>query len=184
MITHQLSLGIDAPNEVVWAYVSEMGNWASNMPGYRTFEELTDSDTRWTLKIGVAALVRTVNVLVHIDEWAGPERVAFTYRLDNDPVDGAGFYRAVARPDGGTDITLDITINGQGPMAPAWEALAKPILPKLALGFAMGLKAKIEEAWAEDPRSASTSVAEAKPTPAVTWPRALWRWLCGYFRKV
>ena len=146
MIEHQLTIGVDAPNEQVWAYVSDMANWASNMPGYRSFEVQGERDSRWTLKVGVAALVRTVNVLVHIDAWDEPDHVAFTYRLDNDPVDGEGTYHARVRDDGGTDLVLNIKINGQGPMAPAWEALARPILPKLAGGFAETLKAKIEEA--------------------------------------
>jgi carbon monoxide dehydrogenase subunit G len=145
MIEHELSIGIEAPTDQVWAYVSKMANWAANMPGYREFEMIDEANSRWTLKVGVAGLVRTVNVLVRIDLWDGPGHVAFTYRLDNDPVDGAGTYRAQVRPDGGTDIVLAFTINGQGPMAPAWEALAKPILPKLARGFAEKLKCSIEE---------------------------------------
>lgn len=162
MIEHELRLGIDAPNETVWAYVSDMANWAASMPGYREFEVIDEANTRWTLKVGVAALVRTVNVLVRIDRWDGPDRVDFTYRLDNDPVDGAGSYTAHPRADGGTDIALAVTINGQGPMAPAWEALARPILPKLARGFAETLRDRIEEIARENAGPAQTK-DEAEP---------------------
>lgn len=170
MIEHSLSVAIAAPRDRVWTYVSEMENWASNMPGYREFEVLSERDTRWTLKVGVAALVRTVKVLVHIDRWEGPDHVAFTYNLENDPVDGAGTYSAVSREDGGTDVTLAVTINGQGPMAPAWEAMARPLLPRLAGGFVDALKAKIEE------READTAVEEAEvPDAEAHPPNGLWK---------
>jgi carbon monoxide dehydrogenase subunit G len=169
MIEHDLRVGIDAPIDQVWDYVREMGNWAASMPGYREYEALDDTgtDTRWTLKVGAAALVRTVVVLVHVDRWDGPDRVTFTYRLDNDPVDGAGTYTAHRREDGGTDIALAITIRGQGPMAPVWEALAKPLLPKLARGFAEALKDKIEQISQSDDES--SPVEDEKPKSA--WSR-------------
>jgi hypothetical protein len=36
-------------------------------------------------------------------------------------------------------------VNGQGKMAPAWEALGRPILPRLLQGFTRTLKGNIEE---------------------------------------
>ena len=47
---------------------------------------------RWTLKVGVGGLVRTVKVQVHVDQWDGPERVLFSYKLEGDPVQGGGSY--------------------------------------------------------------------------------------------
>lgn len=173
MIEHSLSVAIAAPRDNVWAYVSEMENWASNMPGYREFEMLSERDTRWTLKVGVAALVRTVKVLVHIDRWEGPDQVAFTYTLENDPVDGAGTYSAAVREDGGTDVTLAVTINGQGPMAPAWEAMARPLLPRLAGGFVEALKAKIEEREAEMAAGEAGIPDAGTPPPDGFWKRLL-----------
>ncbi|WP_319457004.1 MULTISPECIES: SRPBCC family protein [unclassified Mycobacterium] len=165
MIDHSLTTGIDATTDQVWGYVGDMSNWAAAMPGYREFEVIDEMNSRWTLKVGVAAMVRTVNVLVRIDRWEGPDLVEFTYRLDNDPVEGVGTYKARALADGGTEIALKVTINGQGPMAPAWEAMATPLLPKLAKGFAEKLKDSIEaiakgnDAPVVDPRSnAATSI--------------------------
>ena len=111
-----------------------MANWASNMPGYRAFEVLNDRQSLWTLKLGFGTLVRTVRVKVHIDAWDEPHRVTFSYRLETDPVDGEGSYVAGVGPNGGTDVELTLRINGQGPMAPAWEAMARPVLPKLISG--------------------------------------------------
>lgn len=134
--------------------MSNMGNWASNMPGYRSFETISDRESLWILKIGFGALVRTVKVRVQIDLWREPDHVAFSYTLDKDPVDGGGYYLARAGSEGGTDVELALTVNGQGKMAPAWEALGRPILPKLLKGFSRTLKAKIEELAALDSSSA------------------------------
>ncbi|MDB5710738.1 MAG: polyketide cyclase / dehydrase and lipid transport family protein [Sphingomonas bacterium] len=144
MLEHELPVAIGAPKSEVWSYVSNMANWAGNLPGYRAFEVLNDTDSLWTLKVGVGALVRTVKVRVHVTVWREPDRVDFTYRLEGDPVDGAGSYRATTNQDGGTDVVLTVQINGQGPMAPAWEAMARPILPKFAKGFGDSLRAEIE----------------------------------------
>ncbi|HET6736314.1 CoxG family protein [Mycobacterium sp.] len=176
MIDHSLTLGIDASTDQVWDYVSDMSNWAAAMPGYREFEVIDEMNSRWTLKVGVAAMVRTVNVLVRIDRWEGPDLVEFTYRLDNDPVEGAGTYKAHSRPDGGTEIELEVSINGQGPMAPAWEAMATPLLPKLARGFAEKLRDSIE------------AVATAHEAPVAgaqaDVPTSIWQRLRGIWQRL
>lgn len=128
-----------------WNYAKDFERWASIMPGYQSCE-IEDEDTSiWVLKIGVAAMVRTVRVKVHVDEWAGPERVDFSFQLEKDPVTGSGSYLAVPAADGsGTMMTLKVQVNGTGPMAPMWEAMGGPVLPKFAKGFAEQLKARIE----------------------------------------
>lgn len=173
MIEHQLAIEIAAPADRVWAYVADMANWAAAMPGYRSFEVIDEMNSRWTLKVGVAALVRTVNVLVRIDRWEGPGLVEFTYRLDNDPVDGAGRYTARELPGGATEVVLDVTINGQGPMAPAWEAMARPLLPKLAMGFVQTLKSRIEEQQATQADKERVSDEKSRQRPAGSWASAI-----------
>lgn len=39
-------------------------------------------------------------------------------------------------------------VEGTGPMAPMWEAMGGPLLPKFAAAFARQLKAGIEQAAA------------------------------------
>lgn len=144
MIEQRVSIVIETPCAQVWKYVSDMANWASSMPGYRSFEVLSERESLWTLKIGFGALVRTVKVRVHIELWREPHHVAFTYKLDGDPVDGDGCYSASVGENGNTSVELAIRINGQGRMAPAWEAMSRPVLPKMIKGFADRLKTKIE----------------------------------------
>ena len=153
MLEQRDSMLVSAPLDRVWRYLSNMGNWASNMPGYRSFETISERESLWILKIGFGALVRTVKVRVQIELWREPDHVAFRYTLDKDPVDGEGFYLARAETDGATAVELALTVNGQGKMAPAWEALGRPILPRLLQGFTRTLKGNIEElpATADEP---------------------------------
>lgn len=182
MLKHELLVAIEAPRPTVWSYVSDMANWASNLPGYRSFEVLDSTDSLWTLKVGVGALVRTVRVKVHVTVWNEPDRVDFTYQLEGDPVYGAGSYVATACEGGGTDVVLTIQINGQGPMAPAWEAMARPILPKLAKGFGESLKAEIERIAAMSglPKERPEIYRSAKEPAGLL--KRLWRMITRIFR--
>ena len=144
MIETEQSVAIAAPIDQVWVYAKDVQRWASIMPGYQQCEIIDEDNSRWVLKVGVGGLVRTVKVSVHVDRWAGPDAVDFSYKLEGDPVSGNGTYRAAANDAHETQITLGVQVIGGGPMAPMWEAMGGPMLPKFALGFAEQLKAKIE----------------------------------------
>ena len=145
MIETEQSVVIAAPIGDVWTYAKDVARWAEIMPGYQQCEIADEDNSRWVLKVGVGGLVRTVKVQVHVDRWAGPEEVDFTYKLEGDPVSGSGSYRAVAQGASATGITLAVSVVGGGPMAPMWEAMGGPMLPKFALAFAEKLKARIED---------------------------------------
>ncbi len=147
-----INVGIDA----VWRYVKDMQRWAVLMPGYRECTVIDANDSRWTLKVGVGGLVRTVKVLVHVDEWDEPARVNFSYTLEGDPVQGTGWYTALSKGADETEVALRVTVAGSGPMAPMWEAMSRPLLPKLAKSFAEKLKTEIEST---PPVSESAAVA-------------------------
>ena len=145
MIATEQTVTIDAGIGAVWDHVSDIRRWATLMPGYRDCELIDADRSRWTLKIGVGALVRTVTVDVHVARWDGPEQVDFGYKLEGDPVEGTGTYRATANGPAATDITLAVQVEGSGKLAPMWEAMGRPLLPKFASGFANQLKAAIEQ---------------------------------------
>jgi carbon monoxide dehydrogenase subunit G len=133
-------VGIDK----VWAYVRDIRRWAELMPGLQNCEIINDDDSRWTLKVGVGGMVRTVRVEVHVDQWDGPERVFFSFKLKGDPVQGSGSYLATATGHDSIDMALALKVEGSGPMAPMWEAMGGPLLPKFALAFAEQLAEGIE----------------------------------------
>lgn len=177
MIETEHTAGIDADIQAVWAYVKDIRQWAMLFPGCRECEVIDDDNSRWVIKVGAGGLVRTVNVLVHIDEWRGPEQVLFSYKLESDPVEGSGSYTAVAAGPGKTDISLRVQVQGSGSMAPMWEAVSRPLLPQLAKTFAERLKAEIE---ASAQSAAGAPVAPPTPEPPrLPWWTRLWSWLRG-----
>lgn len=162
MIETEQSIVIDAPIAKVWNYAHDIRGWAKLMPGLQDCEIIDENDSHWTLKVGVGALVRTVKVSVHVNRWAGPEQVDFTYDLKNDPVNGGGTYRARSLGPQQTEIALGIKVIGEGPMAPMWEAMGKPLLPKFARAFAEQFKAEIEAAAVSVAAPDSTAAASRK----------------------
>lgn len=152
MIETEQTIVIDASIERVWDYVRDIRQWANLFPGCRECTVADAHDSRWILKVGTGGLVRTVVVLVHVDEWQGPERVTFSYALEGDPVTGSGTYRASRKAADETEIALQVRVAGSGQMAPLWEALCKPLLPQLAKSFAARLKTEIEQSNASRPQ--------------------------------
>lgn len=148
MIETEVSIVIDADMIRVWDYAQDIRQWANLFPGCRECEVINEHDSRWVLKVGAGGLVRTVNVLVHVDDWRAPDQVNFSYRLEGDPVQGGGSYIAVRKSAEATEVTLTIRVAGTGPIAPLWEAMSRPLLPKLARSFAERLKSAIEDAVA------------------------------------
>ena len=176
MIETRQSVTIAAPLGAVWDYAKDVERWAEIMPGYQSCEIIDPDDSRWVLKVGVGGLVRTVKVQVHVERWAGPEEVDFTYQLEGDPVSGSGTYRASAEGAQATGVTLGVQVVGGGPMAPMWEAMGGPMLPKFARSFAEQLRDRIEQ-------TADTAPAAA-PTARPGLLAALLQWLCGIWRKL
>ena len=179
MIDTEQSIVIDAPLHRVWDFAQDIHAWAKLMPGLKDCDVVDEDHSHWTLKVGVGALVRTVKVSVHVDRWAGPEQVDFTYALAGDPVKGAGTYRAASLGPNETQIALTVRVEGTGPMAPMWEAMGRPLLPKFARGFAEQFKAEVEKlANAPEPKPVSNIVAP----PKALFARLL-VWIRGMFSR-
>jgi carbon monoxide dehydrogenase subunit G len=145
VIEAEHAISIDAAIDSVWGYVNDLQKGANLMPGCRDCTVINADDSRWTLKVGVGGLVRTVNVLVHVNQWDGPEQVSFSYKLEGDPVAGSGSYMASRKCAHETEVTLRVRVEGGGPLAPMWEAMCRPLLPRLIKLFAGHLKAEIEK---------------------------------------
>jgi carbon monoxide dehydrogenase subunit G len=178
MIEAEQSVPVNVGIDAVWHYVKDMRRWAGMMPGYRECTIIDASDSRWTLKVGVGGLVRTVKVLVHVEEWDAPERVNFSYKLEGDPVQGSGSYTALRKGTQETEVALRVRVAGSGPMAPMWEAMSRPLLPQLAKSFAEKLKAEIESAVG----ASGSPGAAAVETPSM--PAAIGNRLTNWWRAI
>lgn len=164
MIEAEHAISIDAGIDSVWEYVNDLQKWASLMPGCRDCTVINADVSRWTLKVGVGGLVRTVNVLVHVNQWDGPKQVSFSYELEGDPVVGGGTYTASPKSVCETEVALRVRVEGSGPLAPMWEAMCRPLLPRLIKLFAGHLKADIERIPGQ---SASGDPVATSPPDAV-----------------
>jgi carbon monoxide dehydrogenase subunit G len=78
------------PLDTVWAFVSDMNNWAPFLTGYQKHEVIDATDSLWTLKGEVGILSRRVELRAHVTEWLEPQRVTFTLTGINEDVDGGG----------------------------------------------------------------------------------------------
>lgn len=176
MIEAEHSLAIDAGIDNVWDYVQDIKKWANLFPGCRECEVIDENNSKWVIKVGTGGMVKTVNVLVHIENWAGPGQVDFTFRLEAEPVVGSGSYSAFRRSDQETGVKLQLSVEGSGQMAQMWEAMSKPLLPQMARTFASKLKSEIEALAPAAPEPV------AKPsilTALASWLRNLWWALLG-----
>jgi carbon monoxide dehydrogenase subunit G len=180
MIETTQTVLVDADIDTAWACARDIPGWAEMMPGYQSCELEGEDDSRWVLKVGVGGLVRTVKVRVHVDAWAGPGRVDFSFKAEGDPVSGSGSYLATTQ-GASTELALTVRVVGSGPMAPMWEAMGGPLLPKFARGFAEQLKGRIETAGAASGRPVSAEPALAKPKPRASLLGRLLAWLRGLF---
>lgn len=174
MIEAEKSVVIASGIDSVWDYVQDISRWASLFPGAQSCTLIDDSASRWTLKVGAGGMVRTVNVAVQVEQWDGPERVDFTFKLESEPVVGSGHYLAAHTGPQQTEITLAVAVEGSGQMAPMWEAMSRPLLPQLAQTFSTRLKQEIEVA------------AGIPPAPKLSlrarlgrWLQKVWAWLSG-----
>ncbi|MFC0202763.1 CoxG family protein [Novosphingobium soli] len=169
MIETSQSVTVAAPLAATWDYARDVERWAEIMPGYQSCAIADADNSLWTLKVGVGGLVRTVRVAVRVERWAGPAEVDFTFRLQGDPVEGGGSYRAVPLDDARTALTLAVQVRGSGPMAPMWEAMGGPVLPRFARAFAEDLRDRIEaqgqaEGQAEGQVEGQAPAASVRPS--------------------
>src|SRR4030095_14559382 len=71
MIETEQTVTIREGIENVWDFARDLRGWAELMPGMQECEVIDDDNSRWTLKVGVGGLVRTVRVQVRVDQWDG-----------------------------------------------------------------------------------------------------------------
>lgn len=174
VIETEQSICIAAPIDRVWDYVQDIRRWANLFPGCQECAVQDEHDSRWTLKVGAGGLVRTVTALVHVNEWAGPERVSFSFKLQGDPVEGSGAFIAQRKGPGETEVRLKVRVAGSGALAPMWEAMSRPLLPRLARSFGEQLKAEIEKGGAEAVPVVEAADAQPENRPVLGRLKRFW----------
>ncbi len=137
-------LVVDSDPHAVWAFVKDMGNWASQMPGYISHELLNEDDSVWTLQVNFGPFARPVVIDVHVTEWVAPSQVSFEVKGRSDPFRGSGAFVARAN-ETGTAISLQFGAEGTGSMAKMITAMVPPVLNYIGDGFSANLAKALNE---------------------------------------
>ncbi len=117
-----------APRAEVWEFVHDMNNWAPFTRGYQSHELLNDRESVWTVKGDLGPISRVTKFHVTITEWIDGEKVAFTVRGLNEPINGRG---AITIADGEAATTLihgNATIEMGGTLGPVVNQLIVPFV--------------------------------------------------------
>ncbi len=126
-----------------WDFVSDMGNWATQMPGYLSHEELDRDRSIWRLQVDFGPFQRQVAVAIEVTEWNAPTSVTFEIAGKTEPFTGGGRYEATSDGDR-TDIVLTFNAEPGGAMAKMINALAGPVLERVADQFSTNLRLAID----------------------------------------
>lgn len=132
MPTAEHSQVISAPIGVVWEFAKDMSNWAPFLTGYQSHEVRDERASVWTLKGEVGGLSRTVVLDVNVTEWAGPERVTFTFKGLTEQLEGGGSF--VAKPSGEAPPPA---VSPEAERGPWWRRLRRWLATR-ALSFVFG----------------------------------------------
>ncbi|HYD94682.1 MAG TPA: SRPBCC family protein [Noviherbaspirillum sp.] len=167
MLSAKRELSVTTDLDTVWSFVSDMGNWAGQMPGYISHEEVNANDSIWTVKIDLGPYKRPVVMDIHVVEWIPPHEVRFELKGKFDPFHGNGTFRADAAGTGSA-IKLEFQAEATGSMAKVVTAMATPVLKKITDQFSANLVKALEERSTSDQPPQEQEPAQAKP-PA--WSR-------------
>jgi carbon monoxide dehydrogenase subunit G len=138
MLSAKRELTVKQQQEVVWEFVKDMGNWASQMPGYVSHEQINSDDSAWTLNINLGPFNRPMVIDIHVLRWSAPTEVAFELKGRFDPFHGSGTFQA--RPmERGTLIILEFECEATGKMSKVLNALAIPVLKRITDQFSVNL---------------------------------------------
>lgn len=77
----------------IWAFVSDMNNWAPLLTGYQSHEVLDDRHSVWVVRGEMGGLSRLAEFDVEITAWDDPDHIAFTLVGRDEPFTGSGAFR-------------------------------------------------------------------------------------------
>lgn len=137
---------VEAPLQVVWDYIKDMGNWAPFLEGYQNHEEINDTESIWILEGDVGVLCRIVKMKITITEWVEHEKVAFSIKGISERATGGGVFLASAgdTPDI-SNLYFKLTINAGGAIGPVVNIIMKPMLKPVAEKMALNIKRAVED---------------------------------------
>lgn len=126
--SHTVSL--EASVQDVWAYVSEIENWATMVPAYKEHEKIDDQKSVWTFEGNFKGLKKTVQMELNITEFQEPSIIRFEIEGLTDKFTGSGKFTA-EETAGKTEMTGTIEVNAGGLSGAVLSPVIKMVLPKV-----------------------------------------------------
>jgi len=116
---------VPVPRQRVWEFVRDVDNWAPLTRGYQSHQQLSDREYLWVVKAEVGPVSRITRLQVTVTEWVEGERVVFTVRGLDEPVQGQGAIELRDAPEG-TTIVSRASIQFGGVLGPLLNRIAGP----------------------------------------------------------
>jgi carbon monoxide dehydrogenase subunit G len=127
----QREVMVPLPIAKVWDFLSDMNNWAHDMPNYCGHEVKTATESLWRLKGEIGPLTREMEARVLILEWVERTKVKFTLEGLYEPFKAAGQLGITADGPSKTKLIFELELVAKGLMAP----VLNPLLGKMAPGW-------------------------------------------------
>ena len=130
---------LDVPPETAWEHLTDMEFFASHLPGFVDYEEISDDVSHWTVGIDVSRFSQRITFEVTVLEEEFPDAAIQLDPIDQ-AADGDGTVHFESDGDGGTVVAFEFTANAKGPMAPVTNAVIGRALPKMYDNFRENLE--------------------------------------------
>ncbi len=124
------TVNIAAPVENVWAYVSQIENWATMVPAYKEHEQIDEQKSIWTFEGNFKGLKKTVKMELNVTEFDEPSIIRFEIKGLTDNFTGSGRFTA-EETAGQTTMTGTVEVNAGGLSGAMLSPVIKMVLPKV-----------------------------------------------------
>lgn len=135
---------INLPIARIWEFVADIDNWAPLMPGYITHERINERQLTWEFHSDIALVKKKISMLVEIQEWIEPVKVAFTLKGLNEQFTGYGYFTAKPIQEDQTKMTGYLDIHAEGIMGKVMNKILKTSLPKTAEALTAAIAEKMK----------------------------------------
>ncbi|WP_217589623.1 CoxG family protein [Lentibacillus saliphilus] len=121
---------LHVPIRDVWAFVSDLNQWAPLMPGYVDHHILNDQESIWDFIADVGFKKKRLQVKVVITEWQEPSRIRFQLSGWNEAFIGEGMFTAEDVTAHSTKMIGHLEMKTKGVKAPVINGILKSIVPQ------------------------------------------------------
>ncbi len=130
MATASHTVEVQASQQDVWEFVSQMEKWATLVPGYREHQIINEKQSTWTFAGNVGALKKEVKIQIDIIDFEEPSKINFELTGLSDKFTGNGYFEDVVVDANKTQMTGHLEIKAGGLAAPILNPIFTAVLPK------------------------------------------------------